>query len=275
MVDLKKYFTIFFLLVFIALGNFSQAYASESSIDDQASLFTEEQISELNAQITPIETKTKASVFIVTTNDNSTDPTKYADYYMLDRIGKNQNGITFYIDMKQRKFIVSTSGNMIDYMTDARIDAMNDLIGTEMGNGNYFSSAETFLNETSTYFDQGVPSNHYRVDADTGKVTYYKSLTQTEILIAILGALAISILFFILIVSKYKLKFGQYTYPFKEKSSLQLSTKRDTLVNSFTTTRRIPRNNSNHGSGGGFGGGGGSTTHNTGGGTFGGGGRSF
>ena len=65
---------------------------------------------------------------------------------------------------------------------------------------------------------------------------------------------------------------GGYKYPYQEKSSIKLTQKEDRLVNSFVTTRRIPRPPKNNG-GGGFGGG--TTTHSSGGGTFGGGGRSF
>ncbi|OJG26748.1 hypothetical protein RU98_GL003135 [Enterococcus caccae] len=189
---------------------------------------------------------------------------------MLDRIGKNQNGITFYIDMNQRKFIISTSGNMIDYFTDKRIDqTLDDAIAPSMKNGQYFQAAQRFLENTNTYFEQGIPGGHYRVDTETGKITRYKVLTTTEIILAFVAAIVLSGIFFALSISKYQLKFGTYKYPFREKSLLNLTRRNDTLINSFVTSRRIPRNNSNGGSGGG------SSTHSTGGGTFGGGGRSF
>ena len=55
---------------------------------------------------------------------------------------------------------------------------------------------------------------------------------------------------------------AHWNYGYQENGKLNLSKQSDTLVNSFITTRRIPRNNNS--SGGGFSGGGGS-----------GGGRSF
>ncbi|OJG75861.1 hypothetical protein RV12_GL000200 [Enterococcus quebecensis] len=189
---------------------------------------------------------------------------------MLDRIGKDQNGITFYIDMNQRKFIISTSGNMIDYMDNKRINRTLDDIEVSMKNGNYFQASQSFLENISHYIDQGVPGGHYRIDTETGKITRFKSLTTTEIIIAFVAAIILSAVFFIVNISKYQLKFGTYHYPFREKSNLNLTRRNDTLINSFVTTRRIPRNNSRSG-----GSGGGSSTHSTGGGTFGGGGRSF
>ncbi|OJG91645.1 hypothetical protein RV15_GL000529 [Enterococcus silesiacus] len=245
--------------------------AAQDSIDDQASLFTLEEVAQLKETIAPIEAKTKARVFIVTNTDNDMDSARFADYYMLDRIGKNENGITFYLDMAQRKFIISTSGNMIDYLTDKRIEQSLDAIEPSMIAGNYFQATQIFLEKTSYYFDQGVSGGHYRVDTETGKITRYKSLTTTEIVIAFVAAIVLSGIFFAVSISKYQLKFGTYKYPFREKSSLNLTRRNDVLVNSFVTTRRIPRNNSS----GGGGSGGGSSTHSTGGGTFGGGGRSF
>lgn len=260
-------------LLFLLFGFTVDVQAAQDSIDDQASLFTSEEVAQLKETIAPIEAKAKARIFIVTNNDNDMDSTRFADYYMLDRIGKNKNGITFYLDMNQRKFIISTSGNMIDYLTDKRIDQSLDAIEPSMIAGNYFQAAQTFLEKTSYYFDQGVPGGHYRVDTENGKITRYKSLTTTEIVIAFIAALVLSGIFFVVNISKYQLKFGTYKYPFREKSNLNLTRRNDVLVNSFVTTRRIPRNNSSGGGGGG--GGGGSSTHSTGGGTFGGGGRSF
>ncbi|MDA9471000.1 TPM domain-containing protein [Enterococcus sp. 5H] len=263
----------FFAVIFLLFSFSMSVEAAEDSVDDQASLFTPEQVVQLKELIKPIEDKTKARVFIVTNNDNEMDSTRFADYYMLDRIGKDQNGITFYIDMSQRKFIISTSGNMIDYLNDKRIDQTLDEIEPSMIAGNYFEAAQSFLENTSYYFDQGVPGGHYRVDTETGKITRYKTLTTTEIVIAFVAAIILSGLFLIINISKYQLKFGTYKYPFREKSSLNLQRKNDVLINSFITTRRIPRNNNS--GGGRSGGGGGSSTHSTGGGTFGGGGRSF
>lgn len=267
---MRKYCFSLLAAIFLLFSFTMKAQAADDSIDDQASLLTSEEVLQLKEAIRSIEAKTKARIFIVTNTDNDLDSTRFADYYMLDRIGKNQNGVTFYIDMNQRKFIISTSGNMIDYLDDKRIENTLDDIEPSMKNGNYFQAAQSFLENTSDYFDQGVSGGHYRVDTETGKITRYKALTTTEMIISFVAAIVLSGIFFAVSISKYQLKFGTYKYPFREKSSLDLTRRNDTLINSFVTTRRIPRNNSNGGSGGG-----GSSTHSTGGGTFGGGGRSF
>lgn len=267
-----------YLVLAVALFSFlfslpSIAQASDNTVDDQAGLFSESEIQTLNQTAASIEKKSKAQVFIVTMDNSEKDPYKFADYYLLDTIGKDENGIIFYIDMNNREFVISRSGNMIDYLNDKRTESALDDIEYFMSDQDYFGAAESYLTSVNTFFDKGVPKGHYRIDSETGKITYYKSLTPVEIILAIVGAAVVSGGFILLSISKYKLKFGGgYSYPVNEKSSLQLTEKEDHLVNSFVTTRHIPRNKSG---GGGPGGSGGSTTHTTGGGTFSSSGRSF
>lgn len=272
---MKKISLLLFIVIFFFFSFPLISKAQNDSINDQSGLFSTEETTQLQQKITSLEEKTKASIFILTNDSNSMDSQRAADYYVLDKIGKDENGITFYIDMSQRKFVISTSGNMIAYFTDKRVNAALDAIEPSMKSGNYLAAADSFLASIQQNYEEGVPSGHYRIDSETGKITRYRTLTTTEIIIAIIVALVSSGVFFVISISKYQLKFGGYKYPFREKSSISLFTKEDRLIHSFVTTRRIPRNNSN-GGGSGFGGGGaGSTTHNTGGGTFGGGSRGF
>ncbi|MGK0550579.1 TPM domain-containing protein [Enterococcus faecalis] len=268
---MRKWWLFLGSLFLIFGGSFQTADAAMTSVDDGANLLTTEQIAQLNQRMKPLAAKSKASIFIVTTTYNDQDsPQEFADRYILKQVGKNQNAILFLIDMDNRQTYLSTSGNMIDYMDDQRIDDTLTAITTEMSNGNYYGAAQQFLAKTNTYFEKGVPGGHYRIDEATGKIIRYKVITPLEMAIAVIGALVAGLAFFFVTISRYQLKSGTYRYPFREKASLDLTQHTDQLTNSFITTRRIPRNNN---SGGGSGGG--STTHSTGGGSFGGGGRSF
>ncbi len=119
--------------------------------------------------------------------------------------------------MDLRKIYISTSGNMIDYMTDARIDDTLDKIWDNMSQGNYFAAAQTFVQETQAFVNKGVPGGHYRVDSETGKITRYKVITPLEMVIAFAAALILSLVFLGINISKYQLKFSSYQYPFREK----------------------------------------------------------
>lgn len=267
----KIFFTFLLSLVFLCLP--SSVLAASPTVDDQVGLFTPEEITTFNQQAQELNQKIKGEVFIVTTNTNTSSPETFADNYLRDRVGNDHNGAVLLLDMGQHEIYLSTSGNMIDYLTDQRLNTILDEIYEAMVVEDYGLAGRVFLTRAIAYVEAGVPRGHYRIDRDTGKITYYKVLTPFEALLSLLFALLISGIFFVVIKSRYQLKMGTYKYPFLEKSSFTVSGKEDTLIHSFVTTRRIPKPSSN--SGGGSSGGGGSTTHSSGGGTFGGGGRSF
>ncbi|KAF1296250.1 hypothetical protein BAU15_10685 [Enterococcus sp. JM4C] len=260
-----------FVGIWLLTFSFSSAsYAATTTVDDRAGLFTDEQIQTLEQQAQTLDDSIKGRVFIVTTTESIDSQEKFADRYLLDTIGADENGSVLLLDMTDREIYISTSGNMSDYLSDSRLNSMLDDIYDDMSQENHFDAAQTYLTESAKFVEAGVPGGHYRVDRETGKITRYKVLTTVEIIIGLVLALVLSTIFFVLIKLKYQLKFGTYKYPYREKSSLQLSERDDKLIHSFVTTRRIPKANN-----GGGGGGGGSTTHSSGGGTFGGGGRSF
>jgi len=266
---MKKFFYLFTL--FLGLFVFvAPSYAAEA-VNDEAGLFTEQEIQELNQLAEELNNKIKGEVFILTTNRSYSDPEEFTDLYLSSQIGNDNNGMALMVNMTYRDYHISTSGNMIDYLTDRRIDNMKESNQESLSAGDYFTAAKNYLSEASQYVSDGVPRGHYRIDRETGKITYYKTITFWEAFFALLAAAILSAVFFFVIKSRYQLKMGGYRYPYNEKSSLKLSQKEDRLTNSFVTTRRIPRNTSS----GGGGGGGGSTTHSTGGGSFGGGGGKF
>ena len=205
---------------------------------------------------------------IVTTTSNSEEPRDFADNYLRDAVGNDQNGSVLLLDMGQREIYISTSGNMIDYLTDSRIDSILDDVYDQMTNAAYYNAAKAYLSKSATYVEDGVPGGHYRVDEETGKITRYKVLTTVEIIIAVVLALILSLVFYFVTVSRYQLKSGIYKYPFREKSSIKLTENRSS-DKFFCHDKKNPKSPP-PGSGGG-----GSTTHSSGGGTFGGGGRSF
>lgn len=264
----KLLFLLFGLLVFALPQSVT---AASEHIEDNAGLFSATEISELESQAVSLSDTIKGDVYLVTSADNSEDPEEFAQEYLRDKVGNNNNGAVLFMDMNQRVTAIKTSGNMIDYLTDSRLEEIFDTLQSAMGAGDYFSAGDSFFSMAAGFVDDGVPSGHYRVDEETGKITYYKTISPFEAFIAFLIALVAAIAFFVVIKSRYQLKLGTYKYPYQEKSQVNLTVNENQLTNSFVTTRRIPRNNN---SGGGFGGGG-STTSSSGGGTFGGGSRGF
>ena len=265
----KKIGALFLLLGFLFFS--LPVYAASPTVNDEAGLFTPEAIEAMNASAQVLNEKIKGEIFVVTTTTNTQSPETFSDNYLRERVGNDNNGAILLLDMSQREIYISTSGNMIDYLNDSRIESLLDTVYESMSAQDYNNAALNFFKQASEYVDKGVPHGDYRIDRDTGKITYYKVLTGFEIMIALSIAAAVALGFFFTIKARYQLKSGTYKYPFQEKSTFKLTGKEDRLVNSFVTTRHIPKPSNNSGGGGG----GGSTTHSSGGGTFGGGGRSF
>lgn len=259
------------LLGFLALFTPLKVFAASDTVDDQANLLSPEERTELSKQADALNKEIKGEVFILTTNTNSEKPRKFADNQLRDRIGNDNNGALLLLDMNQREIYLSTSGNMIDYITDKRRDKLLDDVEAAMRDGNYYQAAADYLSNANEFVADGIPGGSYRIDEKTGKVTYYKSITPIEFTIGLVVAAVAAIGFFISVRLRYQLKTGTYRYPYRQNAQLDLTERQDQLVNSFVTTRRIPKPSNNNGGGGG----GGSTTHSSGGGTFGGGGRSF
>ena len=204
---------------------------------------------------------------IVTTTSNSEEPRDFADNYLRDAVGNDQNGSVLLLDMGQREIYISTSGNMIDYLTDSRIDSILDDVYDQMTNAAYYNAAKAYLSKSATYVEDGVPGGHYRVDEETGKITRYKVLTTVEIIIAVVLALILSLVFYFVTVSRYQLKSGIYKYPFREKSSIKLTENRSS-DKFFCHDKKNPKAHLLEAAVA-------EVPHSSGGGTFGGGGRSF
>lgn len=268
---MKKRLT-YLLLFFASFLLPVTVYGDTTHIEDNADLFSNDQIQQLETTAASLGQEITGGIYIHTTFEDIDDIQYYANIYLKEKVGENGNGAVLVIDMTQRNYYISTIGNMIDFITDRRLETLKEGVEEHLRQGDNFGAANSFLTDAATYVKAGVPGGHYRIDGETGKITYYKTLTLTEILIALAVATVAAVAFFIVIKSKYQLKLGTYKYPYQQNSDVALTVNENRLVNSFVTTRRIPKPKS---SGGGFGGGGGSTTNSSGGGTFGGGGGSF
>lgn len=259
---LSLFFTLFAL--FTLFGFSKTVGAQQVGIDDQAGLLTTETQS-LKEQAQSLSEKTKAGVFVVTTTTNTQSPKDFAVDYLANKVGQGNNGIVLLIDMGQREVYIWATGNLKYYITSSRIESILDVVQPQLSDGNYPQAVEGFYEKVGDYYQQGIPGGRkYTVNPDTGEVTFHRSFRPAYILVAVIVALISAGAFVVVLVSRYQLKLGaRWNYEYQKNGDLKLSKRSDTLVNSFITTRHIPRNNNS--SGGGFSGGGGGS----------GGGRSF
>lgn len=261
------------LVLFISLFSFS-TFAVEERVYDEAGLFSDTQIGSLENEIASLRQSIKLDFVIVTTNEtNGKKTAEYADDFYDKNgfgFGKDKSGILFLINMENRQIYLSTSGSAIHFYTDNRIDTMLNLIANYMVDNNYFRATVTFLTYAEEYYIKGIPDEHYVYDSETGKVSKYYSLTNSERAFAFWVPTVVCLVFILTVVGKYSIKAKINPYPFRQQSRLEITQTEDVFLGATTTSRQISTNSGGGGSGGG------SSTHSSSGGTtHGGGGRGF
>lgn len=251
--------------------------AAGEQVFDQADLLSEQEEAELEQRAGELKDAYQMNIVLVTTDDAAgKSARKYADDFYMDNGFYNNDekgGALFLIDMDNREVYVSVSGDLMTYLTDNKQERVINAGYDSVADGDYADSFRKMLDQTEEYLVSGIDSNQYLYDQETGKITRYRSLTLVEVGIALVAALAAAGIAGAAVIGKYRLKWGSYRYPFKEKSSLDLTVSNDHFRNQIVTTRRIPKNPPPSGGGGG---GGRTTTHtSSGGGSFSGSGRKF
>ena len=128
--------------------------ASEK-VYDFADLFTAEEEEEMVSSINSFIEKTSLDLAVVTINDNTkTSTMAYADDFY-DYNDFKENGLVYVIDMKNREFYISTSGEAILYYDSYRIESMLSSLDNSMINGEYNDSVDILIDKLTSYYDAG------------------------------------------------------------------------------------------------------------------------
>lgn len=255
--------------------------AEESCVYDEAGLLTVEEKEDLADFAQRCEEKWNMNFLAVTTDDTEGKTAQtYADDFYDQHFPESteEDGVLYLIDMEHREIYISTSGLAIRYLTDQRIAHILDDAYGYAAEEDYYGTFMSFLENTEYYLQQGIPSNQYNYDIETGEKDYAKpkyQITSMEFLIALAAGMAAAAGTILLVKAKYQLKFEDFHYDAYTDSEIRLAVKEDRLINTIVTHRRIPKNDS--GSGGRSSGGSGrsSVHHSSSGRSHGGGGRKF
>lgn len=252
---MKKIIAFFLLLLGLFLLP-SGVHAQASAIEDGAGLLTPDEITSLDSEISKVNENMKGQLFVVTSSTDVGDIDDYSENYLDEKLGNSNNGAVLAIDMSQRKFYIYGVGNFADFVNRDRHDKMLDAVEEDMRSGDYSGAASSFVSMTQQYIDAGLPGGQsYTMDPETGEITVKKGFTPLELAIAFIVATVAGLAVFFVNRARYQLKFGDEEYDYRANSSLNLTEQSDQLVNSFVTTRHIPRPSNNNGGGGGGGGG--------------------
>ncbi len=251
-------------LLILALGAgpaLGQSLAQEPTrvFDDAGLIYSDDEV-KLQDQIMELQAHWPLDFVLLTIDDAAGKTSReYADDFYDQNgfgYGEEASGVLFLIDMDNREMAVSTTGDMIYYLTDSRIEAILDLAEGYLANGDYANAAYNSLNATAHYLEAGIPGDQYTYDEETGEIRVRKSLTLLEISVALIVAAAIALIKRQATVSRYRLKGSPYVYNTYANSNFALLNQNDLFLRSSERRSRV-----SGGSGGGGGGGGRSTIH--------------
>lgn len=239
------------------------AVSGQPRVFDQAGLFSETEIIQLEEKIVQCRKSTKMDVVIVSAYaDGERSAEEYADdYYDYGGfgVGKKASGVLllYYMDGPGQpggECYISTAGTMINMLTDERIESILDDVYGDLGNRDFAGAAEHFLEDVKAYVKEGVESGQYTYDRDTGEIVRYHSIRLYEVAIAmvIAGILAGSVC--LDIKKRYAMKqssreVSNSLQAYRADCAFHFSVAGDKMVNKYVRSVPIPKNTSS-GSGG-------------------------
>ena len=239
------------------------AVSGQPRVFDQAGLFSETEIIQLEEKIAQCRKSTKMDVVIVSAYaDGERSAEEYADdYYDYGGFGagKKASGVLllYYMDGPGQpggECYISTAGTMINMLTDERIESILDDVYGDLGNRDFAGATDHFLEDLKAYVKEGVESGQYTYDRDTGEIVRYHSIRLYEVAIAmvIAGILAGSVC--LDIKKRYAMKqssreVSNSLQAYRADCAFHFSVAGDKMVNKYVRSVPIPRNTSS-GSGG-------------------------
>lgn len=257
------------ICIFLVMGSMAVwadqtgAVSGQPRVFDQAGLFSETEIIQLEEKIAQCRKSTKMDVVIVSAYaDGERSAEEYADdYYDYGGfgVGKKASGVLllYYMDGPGQpggECYISTAGTMINMLTDERIESILDDVYGNLGNRDFAGATECFLEDVKVYVKEGVESGQYTYDRDTGEIVRYHSIRLYEVAIAmvIAGILAGSVC--LDIKKRYAMKqssreVSNSLQAYRADCAFHFSVAGDKMVNKYVRSVPIPRNTSS-GSGG-------------------------
>ncbi len=306
------------LMIFVLVLPVSSLAAPH--VFDNADVFTDDEEQEISDAVSAFIADTGMDYAVLTARrslGSQTDHEMARDYYKSLGLGAgdDQSGALYMLNMfsENRYEYLYTDGKMIDYMTDARVELALDQSNPLLKQGLYKDGVLAMLAAVRSFVEQGIPSNQFRYDVDSGKIlavnesadapawmatvqqnmisnngegeyrydpatdtvyfVRFYALTATELLIGAGACLLIGLGFALAVSSRYKLRGSTYHYDYRANSDMTMTESTDQYLRTTVTRTRRVQASGGGSRGGGGFSGGGGSGTHSGGG--GGGGRGF
>ncbi|MBE5778046.1 MAG: TPM domain-containing protein [Clostridiales bacterium] len=242
-------------------------------IFDDGNLLSPAEEAKINQQITQFQKETGMDFVVVTYNGPLKKATAQdeADVFYEEGCAAGilgnvepadddeDSGMLIYINPGSGDYAVSTTGKMIDYITDERASSLDYALRNNLSaarhTNNYAQCVTELISGTTRYVKEGIPEGAFQYDVHTGQMLTapHKALTGTEMLVSGGIGLVVCLIFVFSVKGNYNLKRNTYEYSVRNNSSLRMTRHGDQYIRSSVNRVRRPDNRS---SGGGFGGGG-------------------
>ncbi len=275
---------ILFLLACSGAGGLSYAAGlseGEQRVFDYADLFRDEEKAMLEERAGQLRESMKAEVIILTVEDAEGEESQH----LSDRFYFNQgfdqsfgeNGILMLIDMDNRECYLGTYGSMIRVMTDQRIQQVLDDVFEYVSSAEYAKGALAGIEGVYQYFQEGIATNQYNFNVETGEIQVYHSIRWYEAVFALTVSAAVAAFACRSVVREYRMEDSGSMgsrLAYQAGCHFRFQDTSDELINTMVTHVVIPRQTASE-SRGGRSSSGRSSTHSFGGHQAGGGGRKF
>lgn len=233
---------------------------NDAMVIDDANLFSIFEIEDMEQIIRRIEAEYQMDIAVLTTRDvpstySDSVIQDYADTYFEEQgygLGEDDAGLLYMIDMTNRAPCISTSGVMIDYITDDRLDTLFNVSYDHLVAGDYGHAAVALLNYLERFLEEGRLEGSFRYDAETGQRLsgLYNALTGTEMLIAAAVGLAVAGVMYSSVSAKYSLKGSTYRYDASANAACQFTRDDEQYLRQTTNVIRHASNNGGRSGGG-------------------------
>lgn len=254
---MKKFLS---LLALILLITFSASAAQISSVTDKAGLLKPTEIELLNQRIRKVEQAHKIKIGVAfMKNIGGRDMITASNDFLDQNFSNGMNGgIVLLVDMKNRKYEMSTDRRMVERITDTDgIPFLKDKFQSELSAGNYYGAINNFVegvDELLTY-------------CETNGVAYgQRKPGEIDPIAAVVAAVTAVILgVFIrswLIGAMSNIHHAMEAIDYLKKNTVKLTENRDTFL--FMNVQRRAKSSGSRRGGGSHGGG----SHGGGGGSF-------
>lgn len=158
-----------------ASGEVSTHNNNAPRIVDDADLFTTQEEALLTQRIAQFQQETGMDFAILTSDQphEGLSAQQVTDNFYDDGgygLDEYNSGIAYFIDMYEYYHYLSTTGKMIDYMTDDRLDSVLDGNTDLLSNGEYAAAALNMIDWVEQYYLQGIPEGQYQHDVVTNEI---------------------------------------------------------------------------------------------------------